>query len=530
MNELNLYFGPKLPTEFETVGLSFVAAPTLRADSAIGVLSAIRYAKQNYDHLETEQTVFDAGAADARLDVSFGSQVIKAFSNTSSSGLQNVNGEVLLTSETWGPQVLNSAIKVAGMQISLADTWSPIIQPGVVWRGNYVLAASGIEPSGSWIRRAIPEDGRDHNLILIYSIAEALYSIPATGNYGLDFPKQPAKFKTIKEIANVVAPHRIAYSGNLTVLQTVKVNGTTRFSGTFTNSETDTFLKSLDTTVKFIETKSSLAPDDLIELEYLSYDDFYVYTGFRDVSGSWWPFDANPEYGHIIGNQQDNMYDLSSDALLRQVTLYAIPSAVIEYKFIPYPTGGSKIGRVQLDAYRAIDYGETHYVRHVISSEPVEQINSRDGGTVLNTWGYAVFGRNFYDEQNHYGGDIFNTAIPSMIPLGRFVLGAPASVQSVTLADIRQRGGGVPMDFPMIAVESQEDGLDKLRGFLDMGIWEGKAIKEGGVVEIQISQTLLKTDPDDTNPNTFLASEIYEIVRNQVPPGIDFTISYVGTI
>jgi hypothetical protein len=32
----------------------------------------------------------------------------------------------------------------------------------------------------------------------------------------------------------------------------------------------------------------------------------------------------------------------------------------------------------------------------------------------------------------------------------------------------------------MTAVETQQDGLDKLRGFFDLGIWEGKAIKEGG--------------------------------------------------
>jgi hypothetical protein len=416
------------------------------------------------------------------------------------------------------------------MRITPADTWYPIVQPGIVWRSNYVLATSGIEPSGSWIRQAIPDDGVDHNLILIYAIPETLYTSTTSGNLNLSFPPSQAKYKTMKEIGTAISPHKIAYEGSIDVLQSIKVNGVVRFSGSFTAIESDTYIRKLDKTVKQIDVKIPLSPDDLIELQYLSYGDFYVYSGFKDRYGSWWPFDANPEYGHIIGDDQDSVYRLSSDALLKQVTLYAIPSAIIEYSFQENSSTSSTIGTLKLTAYRAIDYGETHYVRHIISSEPVELIDSRDEGTVINTWGHAIFGRNFYDEKSQFGGDIFNLVVPSMIPLGRFVLGAPAAVNSVAVADIRERGGGVPLDFPMVAVDSQEDGLDKLRGFLDLGIWEGKAIKEGGVVEILIDRTILKTDPDDTDPNTFLASEIQEIVRNNVPPGIDFVIRYVENL
>lgn len=532
-NELNLFFGPKLPLEFETVGLAFISAPTLRSDTSIGVLSANRYAKENYDHIATTN-LFDIGYPGAKLDVSYVSTNLNIFNSTS--GEYSANGRVTLEDQYWGPNTLNSAIKVSGVRITPADTWYPLITPGLVFRPGYVIAASGIEPSGSWIKRALDPtnaNNKDYYLTLIYSVPETLYSSTQTGSLGLTFPPSQAKYKVSKELALATSPHTIGYDGNIDILQVVKINGSVRASGMFVGTEVGSghsFLKAINKDTKQIILKSAVAPDDLVELQYLSFNDYYVYTGFRDVSGYWWPFDANPEYGHYIGNDETRQYDNSVNALINQITLYAIPSAAIRYEFIENPAGSQSIGTLRLTAFRAIDYGETHVIRHIISSEPVEFINSRDGGTVINTWGHAVFGRNFYDEQNQYGGDIFNLKVPSMIPLGRFVLGAPASVNSVSIADIRERGGGVPHEFPMIAVESQEDGLDRLRSFFDMGIWEGKAYKEGGVVEIQIDKSLLKTDPEDTNPTTFLASEIYDLVRSQIPPGIDFEIKYVENL
>lgn len=529
MNELSIFFGPSLPIEFETVGLAFIAAPNLRSDSAIGVLSAARYAKQNYDHIESELSIFDSGFNNADLNVQFNVSKINAFSNPNSLGLVSVSDIVKLTSEQWGPKVLNNTLKIAGMQITEAGTWYPIVQPGLVWRNGYTISASGIEPSGSWLRIAIPEDGVDHNLILIYATPEILYSETQAGNYGLNFPPQPAKFKTMKERAVVVDPHKIGYNGSIDVLQKIVINDATVFNGTYTGVESDSYIRSLDKLLKHIDVKKGLAPDDVVEITYLSYSDFYIYSGFRDRYNNWWPFDANPEFGHIIGDDQEEVYSLSSEALLKQITLYAIPSAAIEYGFTP-SASGNNVGTLWMKAYRAIDYGETHCIRHIISSEPVEALDSRDGGTVLNTWGYAILGRNFYDEQSRYGGDIFNTIVPSMIPLGRLVLGAPASVNSVTIADIRERGGGVPLDFPMVAVDSQEDGLDRLRGFFDLGIIEGKAIKEGGVVEVKLDLSILKTDPDSTDPDTFLAVEIDDIVKSLMPPGIDYIIQYVENL
>lgn len=529
MQQMNFFFGPKLPIEFEHIGLAFIAAPTLRPDTSIGSLSAVRYAQQNYDHVEVTN-IFQEGVSLAKLDVMYFSPQSSGLSGTLN-GLVSTQGRVTLEDNSWGPTILNSAIKVAGMRVTQAETWYPIIKSGVVWRPGYVLAASGIEPSGSWLKRALDPNSNiteDKKLILVYSIPEVLYNITSSGS--LSFPSSGAKYISLTENVLPINPHVIGYDGDIHILKSIKVNDNIIFQGTYTGVEVSSSISFLDRDAKQIGLRSALAPDDQVIITYLSYNDFYIYSGFRDYLGNWWPFDANPEYGHVIGNEETAILDLSSDALLRQVTLYAIPSAAIEYKYTENPDGSPTLGTLELTAHRAINYGETHFVRHLISSEPIEFIDSRSDGTIINTWGHAVFGRNFYDEETSYGGDVFNLKVPSMIPLGRFVMGAPASLNSVSMADIRQRGGGVPEDFPMVAVESQENGLDKLRGFYDLGIWEGKAVKEGGVVIVKINQSLLKTDPEDTDPTTFLASEIYDIVKSNVPPGVLFEIQYVENV
>jgi len=527
MNSLNLYFGTRLPTEFENVGLAFISSPILRSDSAIGVLSAARYAQPNYDHLENQLNMFSFGSSQSKIQINYSSPNLSILGSTAS-GAFSANAEVTLYDEDWGPQIINSSIKIAGIQITPAGTWCPTVMPGVVWRTGYILAASGIETSGSWLRRAIdPNNTKDKSLVLIYSIPEVLYATKYSSSYGPAFPPSQAKYKQTKEIVTPINPNTLSYEGNVSILQKVVVNGTTRFEGTFSEVSSSSSIRELNKELKQIALYTSVNPDDTVEITYLSYNDYYVYSGFRDYYNRWWPFDANPEYGHVIGNDETLLLDHSSDALIKQVTLYAIPSAALHYEFVENQDTSEVLGTLTIKAYRAIDYGETHVVRHLISSEPVEQIDSRSGASVINTWGHAVLGRNFYDEQNQYGGDIFSSRVPSMLPLGRFVLAAPASVRSVSIADIRQRGGGVPLDFPMSAVDSQQNGLDTLRGFLDLSNWEGKAVKEGGVVEVQISSSLLKTDPDDTDPTTFLASEIYDIVKSQVPPGIDFVIRYL---
>jgi hypothetical protein len=126
---------------------------------------------------------------------------------------------------------------------------------------------------------------------------------------------------------------------------------------------------------------------------------------------------------------------------------------------------------------------------------------------------------NHYDEGVYFPDDVFDPNRPSSMPLGRIVLAAPVASNSVSIADIRQRGGGVPEEFPMSAVNAEEDGLDRLRMHWDMGIWEGKAIKEGGVIEIRIDPSVL---------DTFTTAEIERRVQSEIPPGVDYEIKYVA--
>lgn len=524
LNSLNLIFGPSMPPELEAVGLAFIAAPTFSPDSAIASLSADRYAKQNYDHKDDDLEVFTLGSLGSTLNVAFNIPAPTGILNAGNDGEASNISAVTLTDTTWNFPVLDKAIRVEGIHITKADTWCPIVLPGNIWRPGYTLVASGLEPATSWLRKAIPDDGEDHQLILIYAVPEYRYAVESSG--GITFPPT-GSFKEMQETVAALEPQKISYLGKLDILTEIVINGTTKFSGTFYEAESDTFVRAINKDLKQILLKDTVSPDDHIQIKYKSYNDYYVYSGYRDASGVWWPFDANPEYGHIIGDDQSGTNILSSDALLNQITLYAIPSAAIEMVFVPDPSSGSNLGTLNLKFYRACDYEETHFVRHIISNELTEAIDTRDGKTVINTWGYATFGRNYYDENNTLGGDIFNSIVPSMIPLGRFVLSAPASVKSVSIADIRQRGGGVPEDFTFTGVQADSDGLNKLRGFYDLGIWLGKAVKEGGVLEVQIDSSLLKTDENDTNPDTFLASEIYEIVRSTVCPGIDFEIRFI---
>ena len=294
LNQIQLFFGPTMPLEFESVGLSFMTAPTLSSNSAIGSLSAARYVSQNYDHIEPQLGVFNTGAPGSVLDITYNCPPIGAFPNPNSLGLTSTQSNIVLVDQNWGPQILNNSLLVSGIKTTQAGTWCPVIQPGLVWREGYLLASSGIEPSGSWLRRAIPDDGNDYYLTLIYSVPEMLYPPTQDGYFGLTFPPPYARFQTIKETGNPVSPQTISYQGNLDVLLQVVVNGVTTFASTYTGVEDYAYLSFLNKNLKQIGITSSLNPNDLVELTYLSYDDFYVYSGFRDVNNNWWPFDANP--------------------------------------------------------------------------------------------------------------------------------------------------------------------------------------------------------------------------------------------
>jgi hypothetical protein len=244
-----------------------------------------------------------------------------------------------------------------------------------------------------------------------------------------------------------------------------------------------------------------------------------VYSGYRDYNDIWYTLDVNPEWGHWTADPRVNELRPSADTLLEQVTMYLLPTAYMIVKATKAEEGDdpSYGGTVDIRFVSAFNYGETHFVRHKVGGVADEALIERVSNGSVNTWGYANFGVNRYDEAVQTADDVFDSKQPYIMPLGRLALTAPASINSISVADVRQRGGGLPEDFPMVAVTAQEDGLDRLRGFFDLGNWDGKVVKEGGSIEVQIDSSAL---------DTFDPTEVYEIVRAAVPPGIAFQIVY----
>lgn len=523
-NSTNFLFGPTIPPQFEAVGLSFFVAPNLQPSFAVGNLSADRYFRSNFDHLDRELSFWPQGEVGRTVDVSIESPTINGLTNPNAYGSYSISGVHTFVEEQLFVNALNVAIQFKGINVTKSDSWYPIIQPGLVWR-TYTYSASS-EPATSWLSTALA-GYLDTPVILIYSVPETRYGSESYGA-SIPFPRgSKVSYKTVTEYATVSSPSVLNYVGDINILRKITVNGTIVFNSNFYPGVVSTYIKSVNSETKTITLYASLNPDDLVELEYYTYKDFYVYSGFRTSDGEWYPFDANPTYGHYIRDDSTDEYLQSSDALLERITLYVIPSAVLVPTFVPSTDAGSgSIGSLSLTYFRAVDYGETHFVRHTVRGENDETIDTRDGASTINTWGFAVANRNYYDEDTT-AEDVFSNRIPTMLPIGRIILGAPVSVNAVSNVDARARGGGIDPAFPLDSLATRtDDSLDSLRGFWDLGIWEGKAIKEGGVIEIRIDSSKLKTDPNDSDPTKFTHAEIVEHVKNWMAPGIDFEIVY----
>lgn len=523
-NELTLIFGPSVPASLEAVGLAFISAPTLKHDSAVALLSAERYVKENYPHIRSFPLHTQSTTASATLTATYKCTSVLGLYPRASFGF-SVQGPIP-NSEDYAVQTLQSPISVQGLYLSRAGSWMPIIRPGCVWRYHIVKAeefnpgtafdangapvSSQVASQYSWLGRSGLKPGDE--VILIYTVPEHRYGALTTSS-STTFPGSQAKLRPVIEMGAMVSPTKISYRTPFKVLTRVTVNNVVKFAGSFDNTSSSTFISSINHDLQQIELKESLSPDDEIELRFLTMTEFYQYSGFRLMpTDTWYPFDANPEFGHYIGDPATATIKSSSECLLQQVTLYCIPSAYIK---INYGSVGENTN-VNLTFVSAFSWGESFFVRHIIGqSEEDIQTRQQDGPT--NTWGHAVLGRNFYDEAASYPDDVYSLSVPSMMPLGKIVMAAPASHRSVQIADIRERGGGVPVDYPLQAFSTNASGIDYMRSFLDLGIWEGAAIKEGGVLEIHISSSFL---------NTFTADQIYEIVRNHMKPGIDFEIIY----
>lgn len=523
-NLLTLFFGPRLPHELEHIGIAFVSAPTLQPDFAVGTLSAQRYVSQNYPHIE-KHTLIDGSTAEQTVDVSLvyqGTDVNGLYSSTLS--FQS-SGSITLSEDDYGVQTLNSPIKVRGITITRAGSWAASLVPGTVIRPHVI---SEREPDDSWVKRCMTAVGTGEIAVgdlvyLIYTIPEAAYGSRQTST-SETFPGAEAEMRQTRQVGRAVNPNTIGYEGSLKIITAITVNGVTKFptvGGQYDGTTDDPYIKRLDVRNRQIEIYDSLGPNDHIVIEALELAETYDYLGYRDYTGTWYGFDANPEYGHFTRDDRTGGYQNSASLLLEEITIYLVPSALFTVHIPPLDEEAdpSYAGQATIRFHSAFNYGETHFVRHKVGGVADEEIVSRANEGSTNTWGHAKLGLNHYDEGVYFPDDVFDPNRPSSMPLGRIVLSAPIASRSVAVADIRQRGGGVPEEFPMTAVNAEEDGLDRLRMHWDMGIWEGKAIKEGGVIEIRIDPSVL---------DTFTSAEIERRVRSEIPPGINYEIKYVA--
>ena len=519
-NKLNLYFGPTIPLSIENIGIAFVTGPSFKANNAISTLNAERYAPENYPNLAT-LNVFDQGVIGSILNVSFNipgttfNGIVSGFSDWS------ITGPVQLTNTSWGFKVLNTPIEVSGVRTTPANTWCPTIQPGTVYR--YYTVPS-YEPNNSWLIRSGLSVG--DKVWLIYSVPELNYS--ATSDVNSTYPPSPAKYKSLKQVVSPVNATTFSFRGSIHELDQVLINGVDRSKGAlpWNNVGTNTYVVSIDNTLKTVRLNDNLQADDYIQVTYKTYNDFYEYSGYRDHNGVWYPFDANPEYGHYIADDQTAQLQNSSVALGSNCMIYAVPTAYITVNYAPTaPPTPSNLGTLNLSLVRAVDWGELYFIRHCIVGDSLVENLVITQGSPNSTWGHAQFSRNYYDQQGQYA-NIYSTKYPSMLPLGNVLLSAPAGLGSVIVADIRQRGGGIPPNFPLASVVT-EQGVQLLSSFYDLGLWLGTPITQGGVAQININKAILTTDPNNTNPALFTATEINQIVQSQITPGIDFNIVYV---
>jgi hypothetical protein len=522
MNSLSLNFGSKPEHPDNAVGISFVSSPTLTPDLTISCFDIYRFAKENVS--QVQDYVYHLVSPNKTFKVKHvfnGSSVLGQTSNNSSWTIFDTNFSINLESTAYTLPFLNSPIISQGIFKSRANSWGVQIKDGIVFR-SYTIP--DYEQSNVWFQTnslsgLLP---KGTSCILAYTIPELKYKTLVDSTFtDSSFPGTGVKLKSNTETAHPSSPTRISYLGEAIAITSIKVNGSSIFddvcSATFNSSG---IIKEFNKDSKYIDLKINLNPEDEVELSYLEYNDTYRYFGYRTRNNVFYPFDCNPEFAHVIGDERYGALRSASDCLLEEVTIYALPSAVGVYSL----DTSTNPNTLTLTWYSALDFGESHFIRHTVGS-PTEDIISRTSEGPINTFGYAVFGRNFYDEAGVPKRDIFSTSIPSMLPLARMLIKAPASVNSVVVADSRIRGGGIPETFNFANLVYEPDALDIVRGYYDTGNWNGKATQVGGTTEISIVKSVLKS-----NGGKFLEKEVREVIESNIPPGIDYVLLFVDSV
>jgi hypothetical protein len=186
---------------------------------------------------------------------------------------------------------------------------------------------------------------------------------------------------------------------------------------------------------------------------------------------------------------------------------------------IQFPT---QLGSAMINFKSAFAYGESSFLRYKLGSLSDEVIGpdviDLDAGEAPSaTYGNAQFDVDTYvdDSQSLEGSWI--GFYPSAIPLGKIMGAPPLSVDSVTVADIRSRGGGLPERVEEFYLQAASGQLERVASFWDLGLWDGPPVKEGGAVKFELPESIL---------DQYSADEVRAIIKKRVPPGVQTFIQY----
>jgi hypothetical protein len=516
MNNLNLQFGGAPSDKESAVGIGFIAAPMMQPDFSVALLESFKFAKENSDALREYVLANSFNSTKIKLKLTYdGTNLLTTTTGLGAFSISDTANQIPVVKSNYVLKALNSTISVNGVQRTNSESWGVGITPGTVYR-TYTIPE--YEQSDIWFR-SIPElagsGAIGKQCLLIYSVPEANYCLTQSSNDDT-FPGTDVKYKKLLSKVVALGPSTIELPNKCSKILSITVNNLIKYNSTV-GAE---YIKSIDQDLGKVEVKDTLDSDSSIFIEYLTYLDEYVYLGYRDnVKNTYFPLDLNPEYGHVIGDDRFNIIRSSSTCLLEHVTIFAIPSAVATFS-VDDTLDSSGLKTLEIKFYSGYSYGETHFVRHAVGAQ-VEEIIPKLSEGPANTYGFALFGRNYYDENSVPKRDIFSRKIPSMLPLGRALLRAPLNVNAVKIADIRVRGGGVPDEFDFNKINSEPDALTTLKSYYDLGIWDGQPVQEGGLITVKIDPSVLVV-----NGGEFTEPEVDEIVRQRIPPGIKFELVF----
>jgi hypothetical protein len=245
-------------------------------------------------------------------------------------------------------------------------------------------------------------------------------------------------------------------------------------------------------------------------------DSRYYFFHSELIAGRKYPITL--EYIHGANNQR-KFFNLTWKSKSQASDYIKKPQLYTLDQGIQFPTA---LGSATITFKSALAYGESSFLRYKrgsLSDEVIgpDVINLDSGESPSATYGNAQFDVDHYidDSQSLEGSWI--GYYPSAIPLGKIMGAPPLSVDSVTIADIRSRGGGLPERIESFYLQAASGQLERVATFWDLGLWDGPPVKEGGAVKFEIPESVL---------DRYSAQEIREIIKKRIPPGIQPFIQY----